>query len=184
LWQSVCPFLSGTHYRQDCRLDGVPESNTFEGKNRASFYRVYHLASKPKTIMYYGTKTKSDTDPPSCSRLSQPPLDTRNKVTLVARPLLTPVAQKLSMCEHGLFTIRTCVHSGILLRIWIVSAGRDAYPEKDVSNKTTIHRLVTKFRDTGSVCLWQVLMEPQNSWNYGRTNFNQGIRCNNDTWLQ
>jgi hypothetical protein len=29
----------------------------------------------------------------------------------------------------------------------------NAYPDKEVPNKTTIHRLVTKFRDTGSVCL-------------------------------
>jgi hypothetical protein len=45
---------------------------------------------------------------------------TRVKVTLVARPLLTPVAQKLCRCEHGLFTSRTCVHSRTLLRIEIV----------------------------------------------------------------
>jgi hypothetical protein len=29
----------------------------------------------------------------------------------------------------------------------------NAYPDKEVPNKTTVHRLVTKFRDTGSVCL-------------------------------
>jgi hypothetical protein len=28
----------------------------------------------------------------------------------------------------------------------------NAYPDKEVPNKTTIHRLVTTFRDTGSVC--------------------------------
>jgi hypothetical protein len=28
----------------------------------------------------------------------------------------------------------------------------NAYPDKEVPNKTTVHRLVTKFRDTGSVC--------------------------------
>jgi hypothetical protein len=28
-----------------------------------------------------------------------------------------------------------------------------AYPDKKVSNKTTVHRLVTRFRDTGSVCV-------------------------------
>jgi hypothetical protein len=28
-----------------------------------------------------------------------------------------------------------------------------AYPDKKVPNKTTIHRLVTKFWNTGSVCL-------------------------------
>jgi hypothetical protein len=29
----------------------------------------------------------------------------------------------------------------------------NAYPDKEVPNRTTIHRLVTKFRDTGSVYL-------------------------------
>jgi hypothetical protein len=28
----------------------------------------------------------------------------------------------------------------------------NAYPDKEVPNKTTVERLVTKFRDTGSVC--------------------------------
>jgi hypothetical protein len=31
-------------------------------------------------------------------------------------------------------------------------AFRNAYSDKAVPNKTTIHRLVTTFRDTGSVC--------------------------------
>jgi hypothetical protein len=29
----------------------------------------------------------------------------------------------------------------------------NAYPDKEVPSKTTIHRLVKKFRDTGSVCV-------------------------------
>jgi hypothetical protein len=29
----------------------------------------------------------------------------------------------------------------------------NAYPDKEVPNKTTIHRLVTKYRETRSVCL-------------------------------
>jgi hypothetical protein len=40
--------------------------------------------------------------------------------TLVARPLLTPVARKLWRCKHGVFATRTCVHSRTLLRIEIV----------------------------------------------------------------
>jgi hypothetical protein len=30
-------------------------------------------------------------------------------------------------------------------------AFNNAYPDKEVPNKTTVHRVVTKFRDTGSV---------------------------------
>jgi hypothetical protein len=60
-----------------------------------------------------------------------------------------------------------------------------AYPDKEVPNKTTMHRVGTKFRDTGSVCLWQVLLiERQNSWNYGRTDIKQWISCNNGIRLQ
>jgi hypothetical protein len=29
----------------------------------------------------------------------------------------------------------------------------NAYPDKEVPNKTTIHRLVTKYRNAGIVCL-------------------------------
>jgi hypothetical protein len=88
---------------------------------------------------------------------SQHPRDTRVKVIIVARPLLTPVAQNLYRCEHGVLRSRTYVHSRTLLLTKIFRAVREAfnngYPDKEVSNKTTIHRLITTFRDTGSVCL-------------------------------
>jgi hypothetical protein len=73
-----------------------------------------------KTFTYYGTKIKSETDPPLCNTLPTSPRDTRVKVTLFPRPLLKPVTQKLCRCEHGVFTSRTCVHSRTLLRIEIV----------------------------------------------------------------
>jgi hypothetical protein len=60
----------------------------------------------------------------------------------------------------------------------------NAYSDREVPNKTIIHRLVTEFRNTGSVCLWQVLIERQNSWNYDRTDFKQCISCNNGIRLQ
>jgi hypothetical protein len=47
-------------------------------------------------------------------------LGTRVKVTLVARPLLTPVSQKLCRCKHCVFKSRTCVRSRTLLRIEII----------------------------------------------------------------
>jgi hypothetical protein len=59
----------------------------------------------------------------------------------------------------------------------------NACPDKEVTHKTTVHWLVTTFRDTGSVCLWQVLIERQNSWNYGRTDFKQRISCSNGIGL-
>jgi hypothetical protein len=50
------------------------------------------------------------------------------------------------------------------------------YPDKEVLTKTTIHRMVTKFRDKISVCLWQVLIELQNSWNNPHANISKHIR--------
>jgi hypothetical protein len=50
------------------------------------------------------------------------------------------------------------------------AAGREAciilYADREFSNKR-MHRLVTTFRDTPSVCPRQVLIERQNSCNYG-----------------
>lgn len=48
------------------------------------------------------------------------PHDTRFKVTLVARLLLWPAAQKLCRCERGVFMRRTCAHYRALLRTEIV----------------------------------------------------------------
>jgi hypothetical protein len=60
----------------------------------------------------------------------------------------------------------------------------NAYPDKEVPNKATVHWQATTFRDTGRVCLWQVPSEQQNSWKYGRTDFKQCISCNNGIRLQ
>jgi hypothetical protein len=118
------------------------------------YYRMFNLKRNRKTITSFGTKIKSEAGPPPCNRLS--PRDTRVKVTLVARPLLTTAAQKLCRCEHSVFTSRTCVHSRTFPRIDISfavvrEAFSNAYPDKELLNKTTIQRLVTKFWDTGSV---------------------------------
>jgi hypothetical protein len=83
-------------------------------------YRMCHLKRNPTTIMYNGTKIKSEAGPPPCNRLSQPHRDTRVKVTLVARPLLTQGAQKLCTWERGVFTNRTCIHSRASLRNGLV----------------------------------------------------------------
>jgi hypothetical protein len=75
------------------------------------------------------------------------PRDIRAKVTLVARPLLTPVAQ--SRCELGVFTYSRVEHVFILehyLALKSFAAVREAfsntYPDKKVPNKTTVHRPV------------------------------------------
>jgi hypothetical protein len=116
------------------------------------------------------------------------PHGTLVKVTLVARPLLTPVAQSCagvnmvySRAEHVLIPEHYFASKSFAA---VREAHNNAYRDKEVPNKTIIHRLVTTFRDTGSVCLWQVLIERQNSWNHGRTDFKQCISCNNGIRLQ
>jgi hypothetical protein len=72
---------------------------------------VYHLNRNPTTITYCGTKIKSEAGP---ARVNS--RETRVKVTLVARPLLTPVAQKLYRCEHGVIHEQNeCSFSNITL---------------------------------------------------------------------
>jgi hypothetical protein len=84
-------------------------------------YRLHYSKRNKASYRYYGTKTELEKGPAPCNTLSQPHRETRAKVKviLVARPLLTPVAQKLCRCKHGVFTSRTCVHTRISVRIGI-----------------------------------------------------------------
>jgi hypothetical protein len=76
------------------------------------------------------------------------------------------------------FVLEHCFASKLFAAVR--EAFRNAYHDKEVPNKATIHRLVTKFRDTGSVRLWHVLLiERKNSWNRCRTDFRQCISWNN-----
>jgi hypothetical protein len=72
---------------------------------------------------------KLETGLSPCNRPSQTPRNTRVKVTLIARPLLT---RKLFRCEHGVFTSRKCVHSQTSF-----AAFSNAYPDRAVPNTTT-----------------------------------------------
>jgi hypothetical protein len=72
--------------------------------------------------------------------------------------MLTPVAQKLCRCEHGSLYSRA-EHVFIREHYFtpksfaaVRKVFSKAYPDEEVQNKTTIHRLATNFRDTGSVC--------------------------------
>jgi hypothetical protein len=121
---------------------------------------VCHLKCNPKTITYYNTKIKSEAGLPPCNRFAQSPRDPRVNVTLVARPLLTPVAQKL--CGANMVYLR--VEHVFILEYYFASksfaavrkAFSNAYPVKQGPNKATRHRLVTQFRDAGNVCLREV----------------------------
>jgi hypothetical protein len=58
--------------------------------------------------------------------LTQSPRDARGKITLVARPLQTPFAQKLCKRECSVLTRTTCVHSRTLLPSKSFAAVREA----------------------------------------------------------
>jgi hypothetical protein len=136
------------------------------------------------TWTYNGTKMKSEAGQSSCSRISKPPPWHWRQGNVVARPLLTPVAQKLCGWEYGVFASRTYI---FILEHFFLSkssaalreAFRNAYRDKEVPSKTAVHRLVTKFRHTGSVRLWQVFIWRQDSRSYGRTNLTHCIHCKN-----
>jgi hypothetical protein len=60
----------------------------------------------------------------------------------------------------------------------------NAHPDKEVPNKTTIHRLVTKFWGQGKDCLCQVLISDKTSEITAVTDFKQCISCNNGIRLR
>lgn len=66
--------------------------------------------------------------------LSQLPQQHSSHVSLVARPLLTPVAQELYRYESGIVMCRTCAHSRTVLRIEIVRccSCSSAYSDEEV----------------------------------------------------
>jgi hypothetical protein len=75
----------------------------------------HNIKRNPKTIIYCGTKWNQKHIHPRVTLSPNPSRDTQVKVTLVARPLLSIVAQELCRCEHGVFTNRTSIHSRTLL---------------------------------------------------------------------
>jgi hypothetical protein len=77
--------------------------------------RTYHLKRNITTITNYSTKLNQKQVRPNVVFSPCFPHDIRVKVTLVARPLLTPVTLKLCSCEYGVPTCRTCVPSRKLL---------------------------------------------------------------------
>jgi hypothetical protein len=77
------------------------------------------------------------------------PSDTGVKTILVSRPLLTPLAQKLWKLEH-VFILEYYFASKPFSAL--CEAIINAYPDKNVPDKTTVHWLETKFRVTWSFC--------------------------------
>jgi hypothetical protein len=94
--------------RLDCSDDGAFLCLAFTRIEIPSF------KTQLSTITYCDIHTKSEVGPSPCNRLSRFLCDTVIRVSLVARPLIAPVAQNLCMCVCEVFTSRT------LLRIVII----------------------------------------------------------------
>jgi hypothetical protein len=116
-----------------------------------------------------------------CSRLFHPPHDTRVKVTLVARSLLTLAAQS---CVSAKMAYSRAESVFILVHYFAsisLAAFREpfssAYSDKELPSKKAIRRVATTFWDTRSVCPWQVLIEQHISWCYDCTSSKQCISC-------
>jgi hypothetical protein len=103
-------------------------------------HRVYHLKYNPKkeshtTIQKWNQKQVH----PRVILSPNLPQHSRVKVTIVARPLLTPIAQKSCRCEHGVSRAERVVLEHYFASKSFASvreAFSDAYPDKEVPNNT------------------------------------------------
>jgi hypothetical protein len=81
-------YLSGKLWTLSAVRGSVSKPVRRDVLNSNAFYSVYHLKCNPTTITsYYGTKMKSEAGP----TLFNLPCDIRVRVTLIARPLPTPL---------------------------------------------------------------------------------------------
>lgn len=88
-------------------------------------------------------------------------LDTQVSVSLVARPILSPVMQKLSGYKHNVFMSRACVYSWTLLCIRIVCCClwniSNAYPNKWVPNNVHWHNKILGYGKYDGQQFWQLI---------------------------
>jgi hypothetical protein len=135
---------------------------------------VFHLNYNPTIITDDSTKMAQKQDHASITLPPSLHHDTPIKVTLVAGMLapytsfikVVPVQtwctqRRIRVPSQTLFCIKI-----ICCCLWSIC---NAFPDKEVRNKTAIHQLVKAFQDTGSICQWQVLIVWQNRWNYSQT---------------
>jgi hypothetical protein len=81
-------------------------------------------------------KSEAPPPPPDIMDSLNFPHDPRVNVALVARRMLSPLAQKLYMRERGVFSPEDWFTSKLFAAVQ--EAFSNAYPHKDVQNKTTV----------------------------------------------
>jgi hypothetical protein len=117
-------------------------------------------------------------------------LDPQVKIILIARPLLTPVVQKrvnvriLYIHERNAFSFCDVASKSLLLFAELLTM---CILARKYTN-CTVRWLVTKFRDTGIVCPWQMLFEARKSeitvvpMSSSRLAEGTGYGCEDPTW--
>jgi hypothetical protein len=75
-------------------------------------YMMYYLKRNKTAITHFDRKIEK-AGSSYVINSSTLPFHTRVKFTVLARTLLTPIAQKLCRLEHGILTIRTWVYADI-----------------------------------------------------------------------
>jgi hypothetical protein len=111
-----------------------------------SFVQPYHLKCNSKTVTYYGTKIRSEAFPLPCNGLS--PV-TREPGSLL---LLDLCSSQLRESPAGVHMVYSRVERNYTSKSFAAfrEAFSDVYPDNEIPSERTIHRLVTKFRNTGS----------------------------------
>lgn len=125
---------------------------------------VYHLKRQPRShVLWCKTETRSRY---TCNVLSQPPSDTRIKVTLVARSLLTPFGQNPCRWECGVSTDRKRVDFRSLVIVcgclWsgqrcVTCPGTTRWENNTSGNERKCVSVISAYRETKWLKLWLYL---------------------------
>jgi hypothetical protein len=112
------------------------------------------LESNPTIITYYGMKTKSEAGPTHVVDSRNLPRDSRVMVIHLLGSHSSQLAAGANMV-YPLAELMFILEYYFAEKSFAVAHEKfhNVYSDKKVPNKTIIHRLVTKFWDTGSVCL-------------------------------
>jgi hypothetical protein len=118
-------------------------------------YKVYQLKYNLTIITNCGTKIKPEAGPLPCNTLPTSSVTQKWRSTW----LLGRCSHQLRKSCAGANTVCSLAERVFILEHFFALKSfaavheifSNAYPDKEVPNKTAIHRLVTKFRDTGRV---------------------------------
>jgi hypothetical protein len=110
---------------------------------------MYHPKRNPTAITYYATKIISEAEPFRVTDSPNLTADTRVKAT----KLPGRCTRQLRNSYAGANTVHSWAERMFILEHYFASKSfSSAYPDKEVTNNTAIHRHLTTSVDTGNVC--------------------------------